>query len=662
MRKELNAIHLPGLRLDNLGNYIATLGLLQACAGRWPDVRCAWRAGHPVLLAPALTYVALEEFILNDWQPRLYEKWWSSFQKLDTKTKSSLNVLSARGTEPDLERVRLLDCHIVGIERNQFNPVVGTGGNVGKRVFAKAFSDAKKLLGKSDLSTRTEWLKTTLRGTCGAVLPELAGAGTWFVYSSKTFNSGQKWYREGRISPWAVLLALEGIRLLQGGVSKRMGSRSRPYAVFPFVSNSPSPASQAEIGMSKAEFWAPVWDSPANLVEVRVLFERGLAKVGNASARSPHEFAVSARAAGTDGGVVSFVRFSLRQTTSSQVYEAIPLGSVQVAGTPSSDSSLIAPLLPWLNALPSDPFNKQSKRQFSGLRSPVESAIIDLTQRPDSPEGYQRLLAVLANVQSRVDNNLKLRDQCRPVPLLDPSWFDLAWPAPSPELLVARAIASVGAASDTPLQANVFGVVSDKYRRLSFTPGGRPQRAVWHYGSPTKAIADVLERRLVEAGPTDPLPLGGPCRCPASALQACLSSTFDWEEVGRWIPSLCLIGWRSGGLLSSSQTPNPHKDGLYLIQSYFRPFFQPGLELGTAQLRTGVARRILSLIRAGAWQEAASYARTRYMSAGRQAILPILTVSCDPDSLAAALLIPVRKANVVADLERWLLPVKENLK
>src|SRR5208283_5542344 len=135
-------------------------------------------------------------------------------------------------------------------------------------------------------------------------LPELTSAGTWFVYANERFNSGQEPSSEkGWISPWAFLLAIEGVRLLRGGAARRLGSRARPYAVFPFLCDAPSPTTEGEIKLTRAEFWAPVWERPTNCAELDALLERGLARVGDRAAQAPHEFALAALSAGTDSGV-----------------------------------------------------------------------------------------------------------------------------------------------------------------------------------------------------------------------------------------------------------------------------------------------------------------------------------------------------------------------
>jgi CRISPR-associated protein Csx17 len=274
-----------------------------------------------MLLSDQIGDVAeVKQYMLAEWKPTTYERWWSSAQKADTKAKSSANLWKARNDRA-LGEVRLLDAHVVGMGRNCFNPLLGTGGNVGKRDLAKAWKDSVNLLKQPD---RSGWLDAALSGRADCGMPDLSSGGTWFVFANKMFNSGQGWYREGQLSPWSFLLSMEGAFLLVGGVNRRLGSRSRAYAVFPFVSEPSQPETDGEIGLARAEFWAPLWKNPATLGEVQMLLERGMARLGGRAAQAPHEFAVAALAAGVDAGISEFARYELRHTTSSQVFEAVP--------------------------------------------------------------------------------------------------------------------------------------------------------------------------------------------------------------------------------------------------------------------------------------------------------------------------------------------------
>jgi CRISPR-associated protein Csx17 len=68
------------------------------------------------------------------------------------------------------------------------------------------------------------------------------------------------------------------------------------------------------------------------------------------------------------------------------------------------------------------------------------------------------------------------------------------------------------------------------------------------------------------------------------------------------------------------------------------------------------ARRILYLIRSGDWSQAVDAARARYLAEGLRTITPPAEIDADGERMAAALLIPMRSADVEAGFERWLEP------
>jgi CRISPR-associated protein Csx17 len=659
MRRILRAVQLNGIRPDNLGDYFAGLGILAAASREWPTIRGCWTSDHFVLLDAGLDRERLEHYLRERWKPTAYERWWVPAQKKDTAAGTDNNIQAARSVET-VQRVKLLDCHIAGSGKNSFNPVFGSGGNIGRRDLQVPSQESRdKRIHEDSLA----WLRHTLYSEGMPVFPELSSVGTWFVYANKTFNSGQKWYREGRMSPWSFLLAMEGALLLRGGVGKRLGSHAKPYAVFPFVSGAASPADEGEVGMApKGEFWAPLWNAPANLAEVNGLLERGMARIGNRAARSPHEFAIAALAAGVDAGVSSFVRFSLRQTTSSQVFEAIPKSHIDV-NREGRDASLVQPLLAWTERLPPDPRDKKQKGKFQGLRGPIEECIIALAERPGEAEVWRAALLVLAGTQDRIDKNGMLRERCIAIPWLNDKWFDKAWPEPTPELELARAIASIGADTQTPIQCNIFGV-EVRGKGIYFVQKKRPQHVVWHGGEPVRMLAGVLERRLIDTLAGGELPLLGSRPCAVGVVQAFLSLDIDCEVVARWIPPLSLINWGKR-TASEDRRTGPDEHSLYGL---FRPLFHPErLQISGEDLlrpkplpRPVTARTLLNLIRQEAWQEALRLASNRYLAAGRSVVEMPTDVRADGDLIAASLLVPVESDEVVRQLRRWLKPSKRS--
>jgi len=688
MNQRLTAIPFDGLNTDCLGNYLAALGTLAAISQRWNGVRGCWRDRRFVVLSddPKIELGVVKQFLLKEWRATDYARWWNNIQKADTKAKSSTGIWRER-SERSMSDVRVLDAHLVGNGRNKFNPVLGTGGNVGKRDLAKAFKDAQKLLTEPDAEA---WLDTTLFGTPNVGIPDLSNGGTWFVHANKMFNSGQGWYREGLLSPWSQILATEGAFLLVGGVNRRLGSRSRPYAVFPFVSEPCHPATDGEIGLSRAEFWAPLWTFPATLTEVRSLFQRGLAKLGGRPAQAPHEFAVAAVSAGVDSGVAEFARFELRQTTSSQVYEAIPRprirvqsgrNSCQTASGEISPSPLLVHLIEsrWMDRLPFEPRKSNQKGKFVGLRGPIESAIVQIAERPADAERWQHLLLRLAASQARIDRNKTLRERCLPLPPLSSNWFALAWPEPTPEVLVARAIASIGWHNDRdaiPLLENVFGVTLSVRGRTwrSKMPKTRTAQAVWASGDPLQNLLNLAQRRLMDAEGLPRTPFAGTCSCSGAIIQQFLSidGGLDPQEIAKWIPPLSLIDWSSSSRetnrLSPSVQTRPSAEGTALLHALVRPLFhvdentsfelEPGEPLFRSdQLpKANLLRCLFHLLRFGSIDEAVQVLRDRYLAVGRAIVMPPGELIADGERIAAALLIPMRHHDVRSGLQRWLQP------
>ena len=294
----------------------------------------------------------------------------------------------------------------------------------------------------------------------------------------------------------------------------------------------------------------------------------------------------------------------------------------------------------------------------------MEDAIIRIAERPDDAERWQGLLLVLADVQGHIDHNKELRKRCRALPWLDPGWFRKAWPAPSSEIQVACAIASIGIGTDAPIVCNIYGVELNK-GAPTFAGEQRPQRVVWHNGSIVRLLVDILERRLVDTDATAALPLTAHSFCRAGQVSAFLDGALDLDEIKRWIPPLALIDWSKWQpSLHPVQHSQPYTryDGSYLLHSLFRPLFYPGVlqidgnELFPAHLRPRpvIARRLLNLIRQGEGAEAIQLARSRYLAAGHATVFPPCHLSADYERLAASLLIPMRRSTMVTELSRWL--------
>ncbi len=656
MAELLEAVRLSGLRLDSLGNYLAALGLMQACSRKWGDFRGLWFDYEFVVGGSGLTSVSLEEFLLKEWQPTHYERWW----------KGSKEIAKLRSWEANLAHVKLLDAHIVAKgSSNVYNDILGTGGNVGKRDFAKVSEVCRELIRKPHSQT---WLRYSLFAASShdagsLALPDLPSTGTWFASANKAFNSGYNAAREGQLSPWSYLLALEGAILLRGGSGKRLSARATRYATFPFVSESAAPETEGEMETERSEFWAPIWDRPATILEVKALLQRGQARVGSRAARAPFDFAVAALASGAQAGVVRFERFSLRQTTSANTYEAIRNGSATVTRGDSLNGATIR-IADWVDALPRD---KSSAQQsvFHGLRAPVERALLGLAQKRE-PEQWQELLLAIGRIQRRVDQNRNWRT-AKAISKLPSALFDHGWPDPLPaEVEIARAISSV-MPKEYGLRHNIFGLnrVSDAQREIFADT--RPASVVWHDGDPIRLLADVLERRLIDAESIDgriPVPpLRGRQFCSAEAFDTFARGELDPGSVTVLLPALSLIDWRRTEEREiGKELPTVSLE--FLVQGYFRPLFSARL----IRLRKGAdaivpdALRALSLmkmIRGGMWRQAFALAERAYLSCGIGTMRPPENITMPGDRIAACLLIPLELAVTRAAFRRWMIQTRK---
>lgn len=700
MNKQLHAISFAGITPDTLGGYLCGLGLLSACAQVAPSVRGCWRDDSFSLIGDQLAEDVLTQHLLMNWNGPIYDRVWAKELEQDRalvkKSRTPCHLAGLRSIV-SANQVGAMDSNVVASIRPIPNPVFGdSAGKVGaQRDFSKVLLGcmgfinagrskpintvgvAKNLVTQiRELGRRNdrqlvieEWLDQTLHATVGADLPALGSTGTWFPFANKTFNSGQDgFFREGRLSPWSFLLALEGALLLRGEVGRRLSATARPYAAFPFISEAPNPVSESNVGLKRAGmFWAPIWDTPATLTEVRALLKRGLARIGKKTATAPHEFAAAALGLGIDAGVVRFAPFELRETTSSQVFEAMPMPHILVRRDEHSHraAELISSLASWIARLPYEPASGKKKGEFSGLRGPVEQAIIAVTEEPEDASRWQAVLLILAQVQKQIDwdSTRGWRQRSASFPRLSPAWLDFAWPDGRPaEIEIAAAIASVGGGTHYPLACNIYGVKTGK-EGLWF-PKDRPLSAVWHESDLVDALGDILHRRLVDYGSRKrsecaPWPLIAMYAVGHDMLDRFLNDGVDDSEIVRWLPALSLLDWRP--LISNRDDHEPSWSGLLALDGLFRPLLAADLpwkdnsHKQTAQLETAAALRLAGLLRQGYLDSALDFSVARYRALGMQTVQLTGLTSTTAQRLMAALLIPISRHSILMGRARWTL-------
>jgi CRISPR-associated protein Csx17 len=723
----LPVLALPGLSPDSLGNYLASLGLLRVLSRRWPSTRIAWRDEVlQVVDGPTTLNELLDELVRiagtqcdsdvskREWTQ--YDKAWSDAQKKGTKAKSGapLALWQAEAPEPSLE---LFAAHAVPHARVSFNPLLGSGGNAGRRDFAKGWKQAvdalaatssvvregrgkkKAAVGTTNATVtssdpRRDELRALLLGDPLTWLLEKISAGSWFSEATKLYNSGQSPAREGQISPWAMVLACEGLAFFAGGASRRLGARARDFGAFPFVTRPAAPEAAGEAGRILGEVWTPIWERPMTLPEVKTLFSRGRAELGGRGAITPAAFATAIRKRGIDAGIAEFRRFTLGRTTSPNTFE--PRLEARFDAGADTRTSVASVALERITALIEQrSFPRDRKKGetwiFKGLRGPIETAVLNVAAEPNRLEAAVALLDAVVSALDRIDRNRSFREgkiRWEPLPL---EWLPSLFADEQPRVEARLALSLVSAFPETlPFCSFRFGVQwtreqNGEYEYDWATQPTRfehskvpPARWVWGPGEVARVLGTVLSRRLLEEATRDATnterPRGrAPLPATTSQIRQWLAGDLDESLFSAWLSRLALFDWRrvprEVRALIPREDSAPRADGEVALLGLLQPLVDQRplviCDLSTNDLfseetgarTTEAARSLVTLIRVGNLGTALRLASSRYAMAGaRLASFGVSFCAHDPDRLVAALLFPLSDHERTILFTRWLRP------
>jgi CRISPR-associated protein Csx17 len=709
----LPVLALPGLSPDSLGNYLASLGLLRVLSRRWPSTRIAWRDDVLHVVGGPRTFDGLLDELVRvatakEWIQ--YDKAWSDAQKKGTKSKSGapLSLWQAAAPEPQLP---VFAAHAVPHARVSFNPLLGSGGNAGRRDFAAGWKKAVDALavapepakgrGKRTAEAnansaapsdeRRNALKALLLGHPVTWMIEKLAAGSWFSEATKLYNSGQSPAREGQISPWAMVLACEGLSFLAGGASRRLGARSaRAVGAFPFITQPIAASAEKEADRLRGEIWTPLWSRPMSLAEVSTLFSRGRAELRARGALTPAAFATAIQRRGVDAGVSEFRRYTLGRTTSSNTFEPHLEARFSLEASTDATTAAAQTLERVTSLIERRGFPRDGKR-FVGLRGPIESALLDVAAQPTNSEAGIALLDAVVSALDRIDRNRSFREgkvRWEPLPL---EWLPMLFADEQPDVEARLALSLVSVFPETlPFAAFRFGVEWTREQNgryeYDWTTQPRwfehakvaPARWVWGPGEVARVLGTVLSRRVLEEARLDAShterPRGrAPLPVTIAHIRYWLAGELDESLLSAWLSRLALFDWRkvpqAVRALPLRQDCAPRADGELALLGLLQPLvdqrplviqeLSPNdlLSEETGARTTEAARSLVTLIRAGRLDVALRLASSRYAMAGaRLATFDMSFATHDPDRLAAALLFPISDRDRAGLFERWLRP------
>lgn len=628
----LRAIPLPGLTLDTLGLYFASLGLLRLLSREWPQVRGCWHKGvftvvdGPVSIPELVNYV-FEVGKAGNWT--LYGKPWDASQKADTKAaqakKPVRNVANWRTTASELDLPLLLSHLVPGDARNSFNPIFGTGGNAGKRSFSSGWAKARESIVKPARGITGERRKNDLNAWLGGESCSVLGdfsAGSWFSQANKVYNSGTaKPFAEGQITPWAMLLACEAFHLFAGSTSRMIGAHRRQFAAFPFVSKAPAPEAEAACGQWLGDFWAPVWHRPLALPEVTAIFQSGKAELNGRAALTSAAFAGAIVRRGVDAGLAEFRCFTLQRTTSENTFESQLSRVITVPRFNSLFGELIRRAMVLRDRLPEDRKKGKSWR-FKGLQGPLDHALLDLAQvvgEGTTERQFEASLALLDaafGTLAKVDRNKAHREarvsfERLPLDLL-------AWLARheggSSEFRLALAIASLKseipkkvvnpadqARCPQPFLAYRLGAVGRG--RFWTIPKDRPLRSQWAPVSLVDNLCTLARRRLIESQTTAIVPFRSHFPAPLADVITFLHGETDDELLAQWLDRFTLFDWLDGSdsqeQIRQALAEAQDETSQWTSEASLYAFFRPRV---CDQLLRGLQKRARDAASFGRWQ------------------------------------------------------------
>lgn len=704
----LPALALPGLSPDSLGHYLASLGLLRVLSRRWPSTRIAWRdevlqvVGGPTSLDELLDELVRvaasqsdSDVSKREWTQ--YDKAWSEDQKRGTKAKSGAPLVLWQTKAPEAQ-IQFFAAHAVPYARVSFNPLLGSGGNAGRRDFAAGWKQAVDALaappqaakgrgrkardgvGAEGADERRTALRALLRGEPTAWMIEKLAAGSWFSEATKLYNSGQAPAREGQLSPWAMALACEGLSFLGGGASRRLGARSaRAVGAFPFVTQPIAASAEKEADRLRGEIWTPTWSRPMSLAEASSLFSRGRAELRGRGALTPAAFATAIRRRGVDGGVNAFRRFTLGRTTSSNTFEPRLEARFSLA-TGTDGGAAASSTIERITALVEQRGFPRDGKRFVGLRGPIEVALLDVAAEPTNPDAGIVLLDATVSALDRIDRNRSFREgkvRWEPLPL---EWLASLFSEEGPGTEARLALSLVSAFPVAqPFATYRFGVewkCGATYANYTHTDRP-PARWVWGPGDLARVLGAVLSRKLLgrEASANSPLQRGrAPLPATTSQVRQWLDGELDEELFAAWLARLALFDWRSvpqevRAIIQRDDASVSGADGDLALLGLLQPLVdrrplvirdlsdEDLLAERTGARTTEAARSLVTLTRAGNFDAVLRLASSRYsMAQARLATFDVTFAAESPDRLVAALLFTISDRDRAVLFKRWLRP------
>lgn len=429
-----------------------------------------------------------------------------------------------------------------------FPPLLGSGGNDGNLDFSTTVIQAINLLIDAASGEPLLVAEALLASALFADTTQAAGGAAISQFAPGAVdapNSGVGFSGDAAGNAWDIILGLEGALVMSTALVRRFDAEGGGAASFPFMvsrrgvfgagAGNVAPADES----ARGEFWAPLWERPAALGEVKALFREGRAVVDRATANSALDFAQALGRLGVDRGVDHFERYAFEQRYGN-MYLGVPLGRRKVERNPNADLIADITAFGWLARARSAVRGKGAPASMLALGRRLDDALFRLAEDRSSAVVQEALIeigALTLNTGRRPNLRASL-----PPPSLSREWVK-AGEDDTHEFILATALASLDAETKDgdfrlPFRRHLAPLGWAKGRDVWADTTEAVAFAVWTGRDLVRDMSSVLERRLVEAQRHEfvhkdnpELPLRGWRTAPLASVMAFLGDQTDDSRI-----------------------------------------------------------------------------------------------------------------------------------
>ena len=596
----VNTIALAGCRPTPLSSYLKALGVLRLVSEQEdPSTLGFWMEGH-FHLQTRLVEEGLTQFFMERYQPTPLLGPWGArsgfypagsekkarealerigqsdaerlapfrqgiaavkalLQHLDIKEKPDKGtdkerlLKACRAQLPDSFLPWLDATYVLSEGRQQFPPLLGTGGNEGSGSYMSGYAQQVAELLLDNPNPRALGAALFADGSAGVLGKQTPGQ--FDPGAMGGANAATGFEGIAHTNSWDYILMLEGTLAFTGALSRKADRQTPGAMAFPFTVKSTSSgygsAASGDEAKSRGESWLPLWNRPASFVELKALFAEGRADLNRRRSRNGVDFARALASLGVDRGIIAFERYGYLERNGQSTI-AVSLGHWPVRHKP--EARLIEELDTWLDRFRGLAQGNQAPASWNRALRRIDRTIMEVLAQ-SVPHRWQALLIALGGAEatlSRSTGNPVDKMQKRnlgPLPPLDTSWLVQADDG-NAEFRVACALASlkpVWVKNDLILPTLRGHLIPLKNRSTfpAFTETMKSPTRAWSQAGLVPALNAVLLNRLGRArklGLPFP-PLTGVYPLDSADVAAFLNGQLDDRRIEGLLWGLNAVKW-----------------------------------------------------------------------------------------------------------------------